>query len=63
MLVAGIAPTHQRLKVVDFTLPSNYEFFMFLIPVPDDAFNTTAVIKPFQWPVSLSLFCIIFPSR
>ncbi|KAK4030531.1 hypothetical protein OUZ56_023775 [Daphnia magna] len=37
------------------TLPWNYDYFSFLIPVHDEAANIDAVIKPFQWPVWIGL--------
>jgi hypothetical protein len=32
-------------------MPWIYDYFSFLIPVPDESANINAVVKPFQWPV------------
>ncbi len=36
---------------MDLTTPWNYGYLAFLIPVPDNVANISAVVKPFQWPV------------
>lgn len=51
-LVSSIAPTSQRLKSIDLTLPWIYDFQALLIPASSVSANTDAVIKPFQWPVT-----------
>ncbi|KAI9559660.1 hypothetical protein GHT06_013665 [Daphnia sinensis] len=55
LLLQDVQPTFRRLQVVDMTLPWNYDYFSFLIPVHDEAANIDAVIKPFQWPVWIGL--------
>ncbi|XP_046449191.1 ionotropic receptor 93a-like [Daphnia pulex] len=63
LLVHDTVPTLQTSKIVDLTLPWAYDFFAFLIPVPDESANINAVVKPFQWPVWLglgvSIVCVI----
>ena len=39
--------------MTDVTLPWAYDHFAFLIPVPDETANINAVVKPFQWPVTI----------
>jgi ionotropic glutamate receptor len=39
--------------MTDVTLPWAYDHFSFLIPVPDETANINAVVKPFQWPVTI----------
>jgi hypothetical protein len=51
LLVHDTVPTLQTSKIVDLTLPWAYDFFAFLIPVPDETANINAVVKPFQWPI------------
>ena len=51
LLITGVVPTSQRLKIVDMTLPFGYDHFAFLIPVNSEMANINAVTKPFQWPV------------
>ncbi|XP_057365455.2 glutamate receptor ionotropic, delta-1-like [Daphnia carinata] len=55
LLLQDVVPTFRRLQIVDMTLPWNYDYFSFLIPVHDEAANIDAVIKPFQWPVWIGL--------
>ncbi|EFX82393.1 hypothetical protein DAPPUDRAFT_101640 [Daphnia pulex] len=62
-LVHDTIPTFQYNSVVDFTMPWIYDYFSFLIPVPDESANINAVVKPFQWPVwlglGISIVCVI----
>jgi hypothetical protein len=51
LLVHDTVANFQYNSVVDFTLPWIYAHYAFLIPVPDESANITAVVKPFQWPV------------
>ena len=51
LLITGVVPTSQRLKIVDMTLPFGYDYYAFLIPVNSEMANINAVTKPFQWPV------------
>ncbi|XP_046449196.1 glutamate [NMDA] receptor subunit 1-like [Daphnia pulex] len=69
-LVHDTIPTFQYNSVVDFTMPWIYDYFSFLIPVPDESANINAVVKPFQWPyllfdhqvwlgLGISIVCVI----
>jgi hypothetical protein len=51
LLVHDLVPTFQRNTVVDLTLPWAYDSSAFLIPVPDETANITAIVKPFHWQV------------
>ncbi|EFX82122.1 hypothetical protein DAPPUDRAFT_241220 [Daphnia pulex] len=62
LLVVGVPPTHERIKVVDL-VPWAHECYNFLVAVHDDSANFKAVIKPYQWPVwlgiAISMICVI----
>jgi hypothetical protein len=51
LLVHDAIANFQYNSVVDFTLPWIYDYYAFLIPVPEESANINAVVKPFQWPV------------
>ena len=51
LLATSVAPTSERLLIVDITMPFAYDYYAFLIPVSDATANVNAIIKPFQWPV------------
>ena len=42
------------MEVVDLTTPWIYSYMAFLIPVPDNKANISAIVKPFQWPVTFT---------
>jgi hypothetical protein len=51
-LMAGVAPTFERVKRADLTAPWLFDCYDLLFVVQDDTVNINAVVKPFQWPVS-----------
>jgi hypothetical protein len=51
LLIENVVPTTRRNQIVDLTLPSIYDYYAFVIPIPDESANINAVVKPFQWPV------------
>ena len=53
LLIAAVGLANSRLKVVDLTYPWMFGCYEFLFSVSDDMINTDALVKPFQWPVSL----------
>ncbi|XP_046641506.1 uncharacterized protein LOC124326631 [Daphnia pulicaria] len=63
LLVHDAIANFQYNSVVDFTLPWIYDYYAFLIPVPEESANINAVVKPFQWPVwlglGISIVCVI----
>ncbi|EFX82169.1 hypothetical protein DAPPUDRAFT_241317 [Daphnia pulex] len=56
LLVHDAIANFQYNSVVDYTLPWIYDYYAFLIPVPEESANIKAVVKPFQWPVASILF-------
>ncbi len=57
--MADVIQASQYLRRMDLTCPYNSDVITFLIPVPDETMNISAVIKPFQWPVKIkcTAFC------
>nr|CAH0103311.1 unnamed protein product [Daphnia galeata] len=51
LLIKNVVPTTRRNQIVNLTLPSIYDYYAFVIPIPDESANINAVVKPFQWPV------------
>jgi hypothetical protein len=59
LLIENVVPTTRRNQIVDLTLPSIYDYYAFVIPIPDESANINAVVKPFQWPVcTFKIFCV-----
>lgn len=52
ILVDGVIPKNERLKIVDFSQPWELGVFTALIPAPEVGANIDAIVKPFQWQVS-----------
>jgi hypothetical protein len=47
LLIENVVPTTRRNQIVDLTLPSIYDYYAIVIPIPDESANINAVVKPF----------------
>ncbi|EFX79068.1 hypothetical protein DAPPUDRAFT_104768 [Daphnia pulex] len=60
LVMGAIGITTTRIVLVDLSSGYLYSSVTFMIPMPDSMNNIAAVVKPFQLPVWIAIFCV-FP--
>ena len=55
MAAFGIVPSHSKYLATDFTVPILADPFYIIVPWPKEQSRLLAMIRPFQYPVSILL--------
>ena len=53
MAAFGIVPSHSKYLATDFTVPILADPFYIIVPWPKEQSRLLAMIRPFQYPVSI----------